>query len=63
MNPKNLKHLNQKDLISIDGSGSYYKAREVCKRFIFDCGNYVIIPSTLDKNQDSDFLLRIFIKK
>ena len=34
--------------------------REICVRFSLEPGNYVVIPSTFEPNQESDFLIRIF---
>lgn len=52
-------------LENIGSSGSYMNTREVCCRFRVVPGKYVIIPSTYDENQESDYLLRVFteIKK
>ncbi|XP_077996188.1 calpain-B-like [Glandiceps talaboti] len=44
-------------------SGTYINYREVNKRFLFEPGSYVLIPSTFDKDSVSSFLIRIFAEK
>ncbi|KAL3876235.1 hypothetical protein ACJMK2_034105 [Sinanodonta woodiana] len=47
-------------LVRRDTSGTYIFYREVCKRFEFAPGQYVIIPSTFNPQEEAEFMLRIF---
>ena len=38
----------------------FINTRQVVKRFALQPGQYVIIPSTYDPNNEGEFLLRIF---
>ncbi|XP_072541850.1 calpain-3b [Salminus brasiliensis] len=42
---------------------SYINLREVTERFCLNPGEYVIVPSTFDPNNESDFILRVFSEK
>ncbi|KAG9283018.1 calpain-3 [Astyanax mexicanus] len=42
---------------------SYINLREVTERFCLSPGEYVIVPSTFDPNNESDFILRVFSEK
>lgn len=48
------------DLVKIGSSGPYLNKREVTQRFSLQQGYYVIIPSILNPDVESEFLLRIF---
>lgn len=45
---------------SVARSPTYINLREVTARFSLPPGSYVIIPSTFDKNEEGDFLLRVW---
>lgn len=47
-------------LSRIGTSGSYINSREVTKRFRVEPGNYLIIPSTYEEDQNCEFMLRVF---
>ncbi|XP_051900018.1 calpain-9-like [Pristis pectinata] len=44
-------------------SGTYINTRAVSRRLQLPPGQYVIVPSTYNKNQEGEFFLRIFAKK
>lgn len=44
-------------------SPNFINLREVCSRFKLPAGNYAIIPSTFDKNDEGEFMVRIFSEK
>ncbi|RWS11444.1 calpain-B-like isoform X4 [Dinothrombium tinctorium] len=48
---------------SVARSPNFINLREVCARFKLPPGNYCIIPSTFDPNEEGEFLLRIFMEK
>ncbi|KAK3608208.1 hypothetical protein CHS0354_039225 [Potamilus streckersoni] len=50
-------------LVRRDTSGTYIFYREVCKRFEFAHGQYVIIPSTFNPQEEAEFMLRIYTEK
>lgn len=45
---------------SVARSPTYINLREVTARFILPPGTYVIIPSTFDKGEEGDFILRVW---
>ena len=44
-------------------SPSFINMREVCGRHKLNPGEYCIVPSTFEPQQEGDFLLRIFSEK
>lgn len=54
------KKFSQSQLESVGTLPNYLYARQVCRRFDLPEGDYVVIPSTFDKDVDMKFLLRIF---
>ncbi|XP_072912674.1 calpain-9 [Hemitrygon akajei] len=44
-------------------SKTYINLREICERFKLPPGEYVIIPTTFQPNEEADFLIRIFTEK
>ncbi|XP_078063284.1 calpain-3-like, partial [Mustelus asterias] len=44
-------------------SGNYINSRSVARRFQLPPGDYVIVPTTFKRNQEGEFLLRIFAKR
>lgn len=57
---ENQTKFTSNDLERIGSSQMYAVYREVSMRFRLDAGDYVIIPSTYDKNVPGKFLLRLF---
>ena len=47
----------------VEDSGDYHYYPEVTRRFELKPGAYVIIPSTIEPNQEREFMLRIFSEK
>ena len=45
---------------SVARSPTYINLREVTARFILPLGTYAIIPSTFDKGEEGDFILRVW---
>ena len=54
------KKIKESQLESIASFGTYLYSRQVCRRFDLPPGEYVVIPSTFDKDVDMKFLMRIF---
>jgi len=44
-------------------SKNFTKQRENSQRFTLPPGEYVIIPSTFDPNEEADFVMRIYAEK
>uniref|UniRef100_A0A914VZY4 Uncharacterized protein n=1 Tax=Plectus sambesii TaxID=2011161 RepID=A0A914VZY4_9BILA len=44
-------------------SHAFINIREVCTRFRLPAGNYVVIPSTFEPNEEGEFMLRTFSEK
>ena len=60
LDKKFLKNLSKKIASSND---HFPKYPEVTRRFQLRPGNYAIIPSTWEANQERDFLVRVFSEK
>lgn len=45
---------------SVARSAAFINLREVSCRFKLPPGNYLIIPSTFDPNEEGEFLIRVF---
>lgn len=56
------KKYSSKDLEEVGNSETYLYQRETCKRFELPPGDYVIIPSTFDRDVRMKFLLRVFVE-
>ena len=41
----------------------YVNLREVSKRFQLGPGQYVVVPTTFNRGEEGDFLLRVFTEK
>lgn len=54
------KKFNENKLKPVDSSGPYVTQRDITKRFSLLPGHYVIIPSTLQHNNEINYLLRVF---
>ncbi|XP_039761519.1 calpain-B-like isoform X7 [Pararge aegeria] len=48
---------------SVGRSQAFINLREVSARFKFEPGQYVIVPSTFDRDEEGEFLLRVFSEK
>ena len=59
---KNAKMFAEKDLVEVFTNNIYRKQREITGRLNLDPGNYVIIPSTFDKDVALKFYLRLYIE-
>lgn len=59
---ENIK-FSSRDTQKIGDSGSYTNTREATKRFSVKPGNYIIIPSTFDKDTYAKFMLRVYTHK
>ena len=44
-------------------STAFSNLREVCERHKLSPGNYVIVPSTFEPNEEGDFILRFFSER
>ncbi|CAD5120817.1 DgyrCDS9375 [Dimorphilus gyrociliatus] len=44
-------------------TSSYINLRDVCQRHLLEPGEYIVIPSTFEPNQERKFLLRVFSEK
>ena len=44
-------------------SETFVNLREVCTRFLMPPGEYLILPSTFEPNQNGDFCVRVFSEK
>uniref|UniRef100_A0A914VHK1 Cytosolic ca2+-dependent cysteine protease calpain n=1 Tax=Plectus sambesii TaxID=2011161 RepID=A0A914VHK1_9BILA len=44
-------------------SHAFINIREVCTRFRLPAGNYVVVPSTFEPNEEGEFMLRTFSEK
>ena len=54
---------NIRSLREVASSGTFINLREVTGRHKLYPGNYIIIPSTYNPNEESQFLIRIFSVK
>ena len=59
---KNAKMFAEKDLVEVFTNSIYMSQREMTTRLNLDPGNYVIIPSTFDKDVALKFYLRLYIE-
>ena len=48
---------------SVAKSPAFINTREVCGRHRLEPGDYCIIPSTFNPNEEGDFLIRIYSEK
>ncbi|CAG9115014.1 unnamed protein product [Plutella xylostella] len=48
---------------SVGRSPAFINLREVTARFKFEPGQYVIVPSTFEPNEEGEFLVRVFSEK
>lgn len=46
-----------------NGSAPFINLREVCGRHKLEPGQYVVVPSTFEPNEEGEFMLRIFTEK
>ena len=42
---------------------AYIDMREVCGRHRLPVGDYLVMPTTFDPNEEADFMLRLFTEK
>jgi calpain len=46
--------------VSSARSSAFADLREVCDHHKLEPGDYVVVPSTFEPNQDGDFILRVY---
>ncbi|CAK6983064.1 calpain-2 catalytic subunit-like isoform X1, partial [Scomber scombrus] len=59
-------HLNRNFFLrhaSAARSETFINLREVCSRFVLPAGEYLIVPSTFEPNENGDFCVRVFSEK
>ncbi len=49
--------------VSCARAPNFINLREVCSRFRLPAGNYVIVPSTFDVDEEGEFMLLVFSEK
>jgi hypothetical protein len=47
----------------VASSPSYINMREVCGRHKLPVGDYCLIPTTFEANEEADFVVRVFSEK
>jgi hypothetical protein len=57
------KKFTESELKLFDSSGAYGAQRAITKRCYLSAGYYVIIPSTIDKNVEAEYLIRVYHDK
>uniref|UniRef100_A0A0B7A6W7 Calpain catalytic domain-containing protein n=1 Tax=Arion vulgaris TaxID=1028688 RepID=A0A0B7A6W7_9EUPU len=48
---------------TIANSGAYINTRQVTKRLTFAPGEYVVVPSTWDQDEEADYYIRFFLER
>jgi len=48
---------------SVDRTDTFINLREVSKRLLLPQGRYCVIPSTFERGETGDFLLRVFVER